>query len=130
MTLELGGKSPNIVLADSDLDNAVEVAHDALFFNQGQVCCAASRTFVQDSIYDEFVKKSVQMAKDRSVGSPLDENTQQGPQVSLKCSAMIMLIRKPNYGSSALLCTCSLTVVYVYRGDPTLLVASLQMIVK
>ncbi|KAK3736325.1 hypothetical protein QZH41_020791, partial [Actinostola sp. cb2023] len=81
VTLELGGKSPNIVLADSDLDNAVEVAHDALFFNQGQVCCAASRTFVQDTIYDEFVKKSVQMAKDRSVGSPLDENTQQGPQI-------------------------------------------------
>ncbi|KXJ06283.1 Aldehyde dehydrogenase, mitochondrial, partial [Exaiptasia diaphana] len=57
VTLELGGKSPNIVLADCDLDIAVEVAHQALFFNQGQVCCAASRTFVQDSIYDEFVKK-------------------------------------------------------------------------
>ena len=57
--LELGGKSPNIVLADADIDYAVETSHFALFFNQGQYCCAGSHTFVQESIYDEFVKKSV-----------------------------------------------------------------------
>lgn len=56
-TLELGGKSPNIILADVDIGAAVESAHQAIFFNQGQVCCAGSRTFVQDSIYDEFVER-------------------------------------------------------------------------
>lgn len=81
LTLELGGKSPNIVLADSDLDYAVEHSHTALFFNQGQCCSAGSRTFVQDTIYDEFVKKSVQRAQRRTVGDPFDESVEQGPQV-------------------------------------------------
>ena len=83
VTLELGGKSPNIVFADADLDEAVELSHFALFFNQGQCCCAGSRTFVQESIYDEFVKKSVERAKNRTVGDPMDCVTQQGPQVRL-----------------------------------------------
>ena len=81
VTLELGGKSPNIVLADADLDYAVEMSHFALFFNQGQCCCAGSRTFVQESVYDEFVRKSVERSKRRKVGSPLDPTVQQGPQV-------------------------------------------------
>ena len=83
MTLELGGKSPVIVLADSDMDFAVQTAHRALFFNQGQCCNAGSRTFVQDTIYDEFVKRSVERAKSRVVGSPFGENVEQGPQVPL-----------------------------------------------
>ena len=83
VTLELGGKSPNIVFADtSDLDYAVEYAHSALFFNQGQCCCAGSRTFVQDTVYDEFVKKSVIRATSRKVGDPFDANIEQGPQVT------------------------------------------------
>ena len=57
VTLELGGKSPNIVFADSDLDAAVEGSHAALFFNQGQCCCAGSRLFVERHIHDEFVDK-------------------------------------------------------------------------
>lgn len=81
VTLELGGKSPNIVFADSDLDYAVEFSHFALFFNQGQCCSAGSRTFVQDTIYDEFVKKSVQRARSRTVGNPFDDTVEQGPQV-------------------------------------------------
>lgn len=81
MTLELGGKSPNIVFADSDLDYAVETSHVALFFNNGQCCSSGSRTFVQDTIYDEFVKRSVAMAKKRSVGNPLEVAVEQGPQV-------------------------------------------------
>ncbi|EDO27860.1 predicted protein, partial [Nematostella vectensis] len=80
LTLELGGKSPNIVFADSDMDYAVEIAHEALFFNQGQCCSAGSRTFVQDTIYDEFVKKSVERAKARTVGDPFD-SVDQGPQI-------------------------------------------------
>ena len=81
MTLELGGKSPNIVFGDVNVDEAVELSHFALFFNQGQCCCAGSRTFVEESIYDEFVKKSVLRAQKRTVGNPMDNKTQQGPQV-------------------------------------------------
>ena len=81
VTLELGGKSPNIVFADANVDEAVELCHFALFFNQGQCCCAGSRTFVEESIYDEFVKKSVARAQKRTVGNPMDKKTQQGPQV-------------------------------------------------
>lgn len=81
VTLELGGKSPNIVLADADIDYAVETSHFALFFNQGQCCCAGSRTFVHESIYDEFVKKSVARSKCRKVTNPLEADCEQGPQV-------------------------------------------------
>src|SRR5450432_3077338 len=81
VTLELGGKSPNIIFADADMDKAVEGSHFALFFNQGQCCCAGSRTFVEDKVYDEFVEKSVARAKKRTVGNPFDKNTEQGPQV-------------------------------------------------
>jgi aldehyde dehydrogenase (NAD+) len=81
VTLELGGKSPNIVFADADLDAAIAGAHDAIFFNQGQCCCAGSRLFVDEKCYDEFVAKSVEKAKNRIVGDPFDSNTQQGPQV-------------------------------------------------
>eukprot|EP00117_Sycon_ciliatum_P012519 scpid71559/ scgid13556/ Aldehyde dehydrogenase, mitochondrial; ALDH class 2; ALDH-E2; ALDH1 len=81
VTLELGGKSPNIIFADADLDHAVETAHFALFFNQGQCCCAGSRTFVEESIYDEFVRRSVERARKRKVGDPLADESEQGPQV-------------------------------------------------
>jgi len=81
ITLELGGKSPNIILSDTDLDYAVEQAHFGLFFNMGQCCCAGSRTFVEDSIYDEFVERSAARAKNRTIGSPFDLSVEQGPQV-------------------------------------------------
>lgn len=81
VTLELGGKSPNIVFADASLDQAIEGSHFALFFNQGQCCCAGSRTFVEEKVYDEFVERSAERAKRRVVGNPLDKNTEQGPQV-------------------------------------------------
>uniref|UniRef100_A0AC11C7V3 Aldehyde dehydrogenase 2 family member n=1 Tax=Ovis aries TaxID=9940 RepID=A0AC11C7V3_SHEEP len=81
VTLELGGKSPNIIMSDADMDWAVEQAHFALFFNQGQCCCAGSRTFVQEDIYAEFVERSVARAKTRVVGNPFDSRTEQGPQV-------------------------------------------------
>jgi aldehyde dehydrogenase (NAD+) len=81
VTLELGGKSPNIVFADADLDEAIEGSHFGLFFNQGQCCCAGSRLFVERKIYDEFVDRSVDRAKRRTVGDPFDPATEQGPQV-------------------------------------------------
>jgi len=81
ITLELGGKSPNIVFADTDLDEAVEGAHFGLFFNHGQCCCAGSRVFVEEKIYDQFVEKSGARARRRTVGDPFDPKTEQGPQV-------------------------------------------------
>jgi len=81
VSLELGGKSPNIVFADADMDQAIEGSHFALFFNQGQACCAGSRLFVEDKVYDQFVEKSVARASRRTVGDPFDANTEQGPQI-------------------------------------------------
>ncbi len=83
VTLELGGKSPNIIFADADMDKAVEGSHFALFFNQGQCCCAGSRTFVERKAYDQFVERSVERAKRRTVGDPFSPDTEQGPQVDL-----------------------------------------------
>jgi aldehyde dehydrogenase (NAD+) len=82
VTLELGGKSPNIIFEDTDLDAAVEGAHMGIFVNQGQSCCAGSRVFVEEKIYQQFVEKSVARAQQRRVGDPLDPNTQQGPLVN------------------------------------------------
>ena len=81
ITLELGGKSPNIVFADTDLDEAVEGAHFGLFFNHGQCCCAGSRVFVEEKLYDQFVEKSGARARKTTVGDPFDPKTEQGPQV-------------------------------------------------
>jgi len=81
VTLELGGKSPYVVMDDADLDLAVNVTHFAIFYNQGQVCCAGSRTYVHEKVYDEFVKRSVEMAKKRKLGDPFEDSTQQGPQI-------------------------------------------------
>ncbi|XP_077492375.1 aldehyde dehydrogenase-like [Amblyomma americanum] len=79
--LELGGKSPLIIFPDADLDLAAKMAHDGVFWNQGQVCCAATRTFVHADIYDKFVAKAVELAKNRVVGDPFDERSVQGAQI-------------------------------------------------
>uniref|UniRef100_UPI00358EB314 aldehyde dehydrogenase 1A1-like isoform X1 n=2 Tax=Myxine glutinosa TaxID=7769 RepID=UPI00358EB314 len=81
VTLELGGKSPIIVFPDADLDVAVKETHEAVFFNQGQCCTAGSRLFVHESIYREFVRRSVECARQRRLGNPLHPSTQQGPQI-------------------------------------------------
>jgi aldehyde dehydrogenase (NAD+) len=81
MTFELGGKSPNIIYADCDLDAAIKGAHFGLYFNQGQCCCAGSRVFVEESIHDEFVHRVAELNRQTKLGNPLDLNTQQGPQV-------------------------------------------------
>jgi aldehyde dehydrogenase (NAD+) len=81
ISLELGGKSPNIIFEDTDLDEAVEGAHLGVFVNQGQSCCAGSRVFVERKIYDQFVEKSVARARRRRVGDPFDPRTDQGAQV-------------------------------------------------
>jgi len=82
VTLELGGKSPNIIFPDADMNAAIQGAHFGVFFNHGQVCTAGSRVFVQKKIYPEFVEKSTKLAQERKLGDPLHADTQQGPQVS------------------------------------------------
>ncbi|QDV22846.1 aldehyde dehydrogenase family protein [Aureliella helgolandensis] len=81
LTFELGGKSPNVVAADADLDAAAAGTHFGLFFNQGQCCCAGSRVFVDERVHDEFVGKLKELAANRKLGSPLAHDTEQGPQV-------------------------------------------------
>lgn len=82
VSLELGGKAPNIVFADSDLDAAVEGAIRGIFFNQGEVCCAGSRLFVEGSVVGEFVRKLQIQVEHLRVGNPLDTETQMGALVS------------------------------------------------
>src|SRR5699024_6102807 len=82
VSLELGGKSANIVFEDADLDEAVEGSIEAIFTNQGQICLAGSRILVQESIYDEFLDKFVAAVKQIKVGDPTDQNTEMGALVS------------------------------------------------
>lgn len=82
VSLELGGKSPNVVFADANLDQAVNGALFAIYFNQGQICTAGSRLFVQDSIYDAFVEKLVGKLAQLRVGDPTQNTTQIGAIVS------------------------------------------------
>jgi len=82
VSLELGGKAPNIVFADADMDQAVSGAMMGIFFNQGQVCCAGSRLFVEEKVKDEFLEKLKARASRINVGDPMDQGTQMGPQVS------------------------------------------------
>jgi aldehyde dehydrogenase (NAD+) len=97
VTLELGGKNPNIVCADSDLDAAVEGSHQALFFNQGQSCIAGSRTFVDAKIHDEFVERSIARAQKRRLGDPFSPRTEQGPQIDeAQCRKILSYIESGN----------------------------------
>ncbi|CAN5190677.1 aldehyde dehydrogenase family protein [soil metagenome] len=82
VTVELGGKSPNIVFADADLEKAVPAAAMAVFANAGQICSAGTRLFVQSSIHDEFMERLAAFTKTIKVGDPLDPETQMGPVVS------------------------------------------------
>jgi aldehyde dehydrogenase (NAD+) len=81
-TFELGGKSPNVIFADCDLDDAVAGAFHAIYFHGGQCCTAGSRLFVEQSIKKEFVERLAAKARERKLGDPLDPATEQGPQVS------------------------------------------------
>lgn len=100
-TLELGGKSPFIVCEDADVDKAVELAHFALFFNQGQCCCAGSRTYVHERVYDEFVEKATQRAKRRTVGDPFKSGIEQGPQIDTEQFEKVLRYIKSGSESTA-----------------------------
>jgi acyl-CoA reductase-like NAD-dependent aldehyde dehydrogenase len=82
VSLELGGKAPNIVFADADMEQAVNGAMMGIFFNQGQVCCAGSRIFLAEEIKDEFLDRFKEKAQKVKVGDPMDAGTHMGPQVS------------------------------------------------
>jgi acyl-CoA reductase-like NAD-dependent aldehyde dehydrogenase len=82
VSLELGGKSPNIVFADADLARAVSGAFVGIFFNQGQVCSAGSRLFVQEKVYDQTVDELSKSVEDLQIGPGIDPMTQMGPLVS------------------------------------------------
>ncbi|KAL4137307.1 Aldehyde dehydrogenase [Phytophthora ramorum] len=81
ITLELGGKSANIILDDADIDLAIQQSQLGLFMNQGQCCIAGTRVYVQEGIYDEFVRRTVEAANARVVGDPFDTKTDQGSQI-------------------------------------------------
>lgn len=81
-TLELGGKSANIIFEDCDWDMAVDGVQLGILFNQGQVCCAGSRVFVQESIYDKFVADLVEAFNKIKVGDPMNPQTQMGSQIN------------------------------------------------
>ena len=82
-TLELGGKSANIYFSDCQWDMAIDGLQLGILFNQGQVCCAGSRVFVQEDIYDKFVAAAVDAFNKITVGNPLDPNTQMGSQINM-----------------------------------------------
>ena len=82
LSLELGGKSPNIVFADADMEAAVRGAMTGIFYNKGEVCAAGSRLFLEQSVHDEFMSKLTDRVKTLKVGDPMDKATRMGPVVS------------------------------------------------
>ena len=82
VTLELGGKSPNIVFKDADIEQAISWVNFGIYYNHGQCCCAGSRIYVHEDIYDTFLEAFKKRAAANAVGDPFDEKTLQGPQVS------------------------------------------------
>ncbi|KAI0716189.1 aldehyde dehydrogenase [Cerioporus squamosus] len=82
VTLELGGKSPSIIFDDADLEEAVKWAAFGIYFNHGQCCCAGSRIFVHEKIYDEFLQRFTAHTNELKVGDPFDPDCFQGPQIS------------------------------------------------
>ncbi|MFJ6418121.1 aldehyde dehydrogenase family protein [Paeniglutamicibacter sp. NPDC091659] len=105
MTLELGGKSPVLVFADSDLEKAVEEVALGIFFNAGQICDAGSRLYVEDAIYDEFMGKLVENAKGWVIGPGLDPESTIGPVVSEnQCNSVMGYIQTGIDEGATLLC--------------------------
>jgi len=84
VSLELGGKSPNVVFKDADMDLAISGAASSIFFNQGQCCCAGSRLYVEKAVFDQVVEGVAERAKKIRVGPGLDAKTQMGPLVSVE----------------------------------------------
>jgi len=84
VTMELGGKSPNVVFADADLDAAIKGAFTGIFYNKGEVCAAGSRLLVERAVYDEVVQKVAERAEAVTLGDPREKTTRMGPVISRK----------------------------------------------
>ena len=105
LTLELGGKSPNIVFADCDMEAALGGSLSAIFMNQGQMCTAGSRILVEDKIYKEFVDKLVSRAKNLKIGSADNFETEFGPLVSIEHrNSVLKYIEKGKQEGAKLAC--------------------------
>ena len=89
VTLELGGKSPTIILADADLQRAIPGAAAAIYSNSGQICTAGSRLLIEDAVYDQVMDGVAGIARDLRLGSPFDESTQIGPLISARQQARV-----------------------------------------
>ena len=109
LTLELGGKSPFIVFDDADLDSAVEGVVDAIWFNQGQVCCAGSRLLVQEGIAESFIEKIKHRMTKLTIGDPLDKNTDIGAIIDPSQQARIESLVKQSVEEGATLWQPNLT---------------------
>jgi aldehyde dehydrogenase (NAD+) len=79
LTMELGGKSANIIFADADLNSATQTAYDGMFYNKGEICYAGSRMLVERTVYDEVIERVRQRALSTKPGDPLDPASQMGP---------------------------------------------------
>jgi len=90
VTLELGGKSPNIIFADADLAAAVRGAHNGIFYGKGEVCAAGSRLLVERSVHDQVVEQLAERAKRLAPGDPLDKNTRLGAIVSKRQQDVVL----------------------------------------
>lgn len=90
VTLELGGKSPIVVTENFDLKKAALIAIEGCYANMGQCCCAATRTYVHESIYEEFVKETALLAQKKVVGDPFEDATHHGPQIDAEQTEKIL----------------------------------------
>jgi acyl-CoA reductase-like NAD-dependent aldehyde dehydrogenase len=104
VSLELGGKAPNIVFADADIEQAVNGAMMGIFFNQGQVCCAGSRLFVEEGVKDQFLERLKEKSAKITVGNPMDQATMMGPQVSREQLDRIKSYMDIGRGEGATIC--------------------------
>ena len=122
LTLELGGKSPFIIFDDADLDSAVEGLVDAIWFNQGQVCCAGSRLLLQETISTKVEKKILSRMKKLRFGNPLDKSIDMGPLVSFEQQSRVKLLVDKGVESGADIFQCDIpSNLKGYFYPPTLL---------
>jgi len=103
VTLELGGKSPNIIFADADLDRAIAAAVDSICRNSGQICSAGTRLFVQESLHDEVAQRVSDLAAQYKVGSPFDPHSKVGPLISkVQMDRVLSYVTEGNEGGALL----------------------------
>lgn len=122
LSFELGGKNANVVCADADLERAIEGTYSATFSCAGQNCCAASRTYVHQSIFDSFVDKLKTRTQQRRIGDPFDENVEQGPQIDAhQLQRTSRFVERAQHAGAKILCGGTRVESQGYYYSPTLL---------